>query len=221
MVGDDQRRGPSARGQSDQRRDGVGPGVRGLRGRQRQRVIRVDPGRSQPQPVPGHPLPPRLYRRGAGDDRDPPVPEPEQVLSGQAAAGDVVAEHAVPGGVGRPAGEVHRRHPQRPQFLAGRAVGADDDHAGRGVLGQGPQRRPLGRGVSRGHGQHELVAVPGQLPLDDLRDRVEARVDKVGHHQADELRTGRPQYPRAGVRPVAERLGGRPDLRRGGRAHPL
>jgi hypothetical protein len=55
------------------------------------------------------------------------------------------------------------------------------------VLGQGPQRGPLGCGISGGHGQHELVAVPGQFPLDDLRDRVKARVNEVGHHQADEL----------------------------------
>jgi hypothetical protein len=187
MIGDDQRRGPPARGQPDQRRDGVGPGVRRLRGRHRQRFIRLNPGRSQPQPVPGHPLPPRLHGRGARDDRDMPVPKPEQVLSGQPAAGDVVAKHAVPGWVRRPAGEMHRWHPQPAQLLAGRTVGADDDHAGRGVLGQGPQRRPLGCGIPRGHGQHELVAVPGQFPLDDLRDHVEARVDEVGHHQADEL----------------------------------
>jgi hypothetical protein len=149
------------------------------------------------------------------------VPKPDQVLGGQPAAGDVVAEHAVPGRVRRPAREMHRRQPHRPQFLAGRAVGADDDHAGRGVLGQGPQRGPLGCGISSGHGQHELVAVPGQFPLDDLRDRVKARVYEVGHHQADELRPGRPQHPRARVWPVAERLGGGPDLRLSGRAHPL
>jgi hypothetical protein len=50
------------------------------------------------------------------------VPEPEQVLGGQPAAGDVVAEHAVPGRVRRLAREMHRRHPHRPQFLAGRTV---------------------------------------------------------------------------------------------------
>ena len=207
-------------GQRQQRPDRRAAGIRAERHGQRQLLAHRDASRLHGQPVALHPLAAGLHVRRPGDDGNPAMTPFQQVFGGRTAAGDLVAEHAVARRVLGPPGQVHGRRAALAELPGRLAVGTDDDDARRAVVRQDAQGRPLLHRVAARHRQHELVATPGELPLHDLGNRLEAGVDQVGHDQPDKRRSGRAQGTRADVRPVSELRRGGPDLGHGLLAHP-
>jgi len=182
VVRDQQGGGPPPGRQRQQGLHRGRPGVGAERDGQRQLVPHMHARGLHGQPVALHPLASRRHVRRPGDDRDSVMARLQQVLGGRTAAGDLVAEHAVARRVPRPPGQVHGGRAELAQFLRRRAVRTHHDHARGAVIDQGVQGRPLVHRVAARDGQHELVAAPRDLPLHDLGDGMETRVDQVGDH---------------------------------------
>ena len=167
-----------------------------------------------------------MYRRGPGDQADPPVPERHQVRHGQLGgrvlvAGDERRLDALDVAV-----DHHDRQPAGEQLAVALRVGGgvgvqagDEDDAADLAVQQHLDVLVLAHAARGLRAQHGRVPLLGQDRLDDLRERGEDRVVQLRHDQPDQAgaalaQAGRPFVPQH----VQRGQHGLPGLRRHARA---